>query len=72
MRFVKEEHIDMYIQDSMDLVEQIKNDENVELNVYILNSLVLLYANALRVDDLDANVLPLFTKHKIKHDVYTY
>lgn len=33
---------------------------------------MLLYANALRVDDLDANVLPLFSKYKIKHDIYTY
>ena len=33
LRFVKEEHIDMYIQDSHDLVEQIKKDENVEINV---------------------------------------
>jgi pentatricopeptide repeat protein len=72
VRFVKEEHVDMYIKDSMDLIEQIKKDDNVEINIHILNSLVLLHSNALRVDDLDANVLPLYTKHKIKHDIFTY
>ena len=53
VRFVKEEHVDMYIKDSMDLIEQIKKDDNVEINIHILNSLVLLHSNALRVDDLD-------------------
>lgn len=38
----------------------------------MLNSLVLLYSNALRPEQLEAEVLPLYDKFKIKHDVYTY
>lgn len=38
----------------------------------MLNSLVYLYASALRPEQLEAEVLPLFEKHRIKHDVYTF
>jgi hypothetical protein len=33
---------------------------------------LLLHSNALRVEELDANVLPLYEKYKIKHDVFTF
>lgn len=72
VRLVKEDHVDMYIKDSWDLFEQLKNNPDAEVNIHILNSLLLLHTNALRVEELDANVLPLYEKFKIKHDVYTY
>ena len=34
--------------------------------------MVQLHANALRPDELDSSVLPLYEKYNIKHDVYTY
>jgi hypothetical protein len=34
--------------------------------------MVLLYSSALRPEQLEAEVLPLYEKHHIKHDVYTY
>ena len=49
----KEKHIDMYIKDSWDLLDQM-NKEGVEININILNSMVYLYACALRPEDLEA------------------
>lgn len=71
-RKIKEEHIDMYIKDSWELFNLLKNEEGLQVNINILNSLVLLYTNCLRPEELDSNVLPLFEKYKLKHDVYTY
>lgn len=68
---VKEEHIDQYLNDALKLFEQ-SRESGIKPNVIMLNSLVHLHCNALRVDELDANVLPLYEKHRIKHDVYTY
>lgn len=33
---------------------------------------MLLHCNAMRADELDANVLPLYDKFKIPYDVYTF
>ena len=68
---VKEEHIDMYVDDAMKLFNQMV-EGGIKPNVFVLNSLTLLHANALRPDDLDSTELPLYDKHRIKHDVYTY
>jgi len=72
VRQVKEEHVDMYIKDAWKLFEQIKSSEHAEVNINILNSILLIHTNALRVEELDANVLPLYEKFKIKHDVFTF
>lgn len=49
-----------------------KNDPEIEINSHILDSMLLLYCNALRVDDLDSKLLPMYDKYKVKHNVYTY
>lgn len=49
-----------------------KKNDQVKINIQILNSLLLLHTNALRIEELDSNVLPLYAKYKIKHDVFTY
>lgn len=72
VRQVKEDYIDMYIKDAWELFEQMKGNPEVEINIHILNSLLLIHTNALRVKDLDSTVLPLYSKFKIKHDIYTY
>ena len=72
VRQVKEEHIDLYIKDAWELFEQIKGNPKVSVNIHILNSILLIHTNALRVEDLDSTVLPIYAKFKIKHDVYTY
>lgn len=46
--------------------------DGLDVNINVLNSMTLLYANALRAEQLEAEVLPLYDKYKIKHDVYTY
>ena len=62
----------MYINDAFQLFDQAKEDPEVNININILNGLLLLHTSALRVEELDANVLPLYDKYKIKHDIYTY
>lgn len=72
---VPEKHIDMYIKDAMDLLRTVERDEKnegVEVNIEILNSLVYLYGSALRPEQLETEILPLYEKHRVKHDVYTY
>lgn len=57
----------------MELFKTLEKGENdTEVNIQVLNSLLLLYSNALRSEQLEAEVLPLYEKFKIKHDVYTY
>jgi len=34
--------------------------------------MVLLHANALRTEELETQVLPLFEKHRVAHDMFTY
>lgn len=43
-----------------------------EPNERILNSLTLLYCNALEPIRLEAEILPFYERFHIKHDVYTY
>ena len=47
-------------------------EKGIKPNKHILNSMVMLHCNALRPDELDSKILPLYEQHRIKHDVYTY
>ena len=71
---VPEKHIDMYVKDAFELFKYIEKGkvEGVDVNIHILNSLTFLFTQALRPEDLEANVLPLYEKYKIKHDMFTY
>jgi hypothetical protein len=42
------------------------------VNVNILNSLVLLFSNTLKIEELEHRILPLYSKHRIEHDIYTF
>lgn len=68
----KHEHIDMYVNDGWLLYEQMTQQTDFEPNIRVLNSLSLLFANALKVEELEQKVLPLYAKNRIKFDVYTY
>lgn len=72
VQHVKEEHVDMYIKDAMELFKTMVNEGQVDVNIHILNSLTLLYCNSLRAEQLEAEILPLYEKYRIKHDIYTY
>lgn len=72
---VPEKEVDMYLEDAMALFRTIERDEKnegVEVNIQILNSLVSLFAAALRPEEVETKILPLYEKHRVKHDVYTY
>lgn len=69
---VKEEHVDMYINDAWSLLNNMIEVEGLEPNIHILNSMAFLYARAARAEELEARVLPLYDKYRIKHDVFTY
>jgi len=47
---VPEEHIDMYVKDAFELFKSIEKgqEEGVEVNIHILNSLTYLFSQALR------------------------
>ena len=49
-----------------------ESNPDAKVNIHILNSLLLLHTNALRVEELDSYVLPLYEKYRIPHDIYTY
>lgn len=68
---VKEEHVDMYLKDSWELIDNMLK-EGIDPNINVLNSLVLLHAQAIRPAELEGMVLPMYEKYKVKHDLYTY
>jgi hypothetical protein len=61
----------MYLKDAWELLKNMEK-EGLEPNIHILNSMVYLYANAYRTEELEAKVLPLYDKYRINHDIYTY
>ena len=62
----------MFIKDAWALLDILEKKPNLEVNINVLNSMVLLYANALRPEELEAKVLPLFDKHRMQYNVYTF
>jgi hypothetical protein len=62
---VMEKHVEMYINDAWSLFETLQKD-GLDININILNSMTYLYVNALRPEELEARVLPLYTKYKVK------
>lgn len=68
---VQESHIESYVKDAWALLDQMK-EKDIPLNIQLLNSMILLHKNAVYVQELHDQVLPLFEKHKIKPDIHTY
>ena len=68
----QEKHIEMYLKDGWELFEQMVNQTDYEPNIQVLNSLVLMFANAIKPLELESKILPLYEKYRIQHDVYTY
>ena len=46
--------------------------ENIDMNIHVLNSYLYLYCSALRPEQMETDVLPLYDKYKIKYDLFTY
>lgn len=47
-------------------------DQKCEVNVYVLNTMLRLYVNALKPREMEAKILPEFEKHRVKYDQNTY
>jgi hypothetical protein len=62
---VPHEHVDMYVRDGFELFNQMVKDSDFEPNIHVLNSLTLLFCNALKVTELEQKVLPLYAKNRI-------
>jgi pentatricopeptide repeat protein len=69
--FVKEEHIDKYIKDSWDILKYMEN-EKIPIDLYTLNSLLLVHSSAHKLDLVEGLVVPLYEKFGIPMDNYTY
>ena len=69
---VKEEHIDLYIKDSWELFRQMEENPEAKVTEQVIGSMLQLYCKALRLDELEAKVLPLYAKHKLPYSIYTY
>lgn len=55
----------MYVRDGFELYNQMVKDSEFEPNIHVLNSLTLLFCNALKVTELEQKVLPLYAKNRI-------
>jgi hypothetical protein len=62
----------MYCKDGLELYHQMIQNTDCEPNIQILNSLTYLFCSALKVDELEQKILPLYAKNRIQYDVYTY
>ena len=62
--------IDLYISDAWKLLDIIKNENMININ--ILNSFLFIHVKALKSDQIEGLVLPLYEKFKIEKDEYTY
>lgn len=68
---VREEHVEEWIQDAWNLFHKVQ-EEGYQVNVQLLNTMLYLHTKAVREEELETRVLPLYKKHKIQYDVYTY
>ncbi|EAR87412.2 PPR domain protein (macronuclear) [Tetrahymena thermophila SB210] len=62
--------IDIYIKDAWKLFERAVKENMVD--VHIINSLLDVHVKALREDDVDGLILPLYEKYNIKKNTETY
>ena len=71
---VREDHVDMYCEDAWKLYQQMLEmpGPESEVNLQVLNSMLELYCHALKPRELEAKVLPEYSRHKIPYDVNTY
>lgn len=62
--------MNLIIQDSWKLFHII--EQKGEVNSFILNAMLSIHAKALKIEELEGLVLPLFDKFAIKKTEYTY
>lgn len=65
------EQISQYLDDTWELAKYAE-DNNIEINSYICNGILLTFCNAQKWDEVDNRVIPYFNKHKVKLNVFSY
>lgn len=69
---IKEEIRNTYIEDAWNIFRQLQTVDNLQVNVNILNSLLLVHTKAIEAEKVEGLVLPLYEKYGITKDVFTY
>lgn len=67
---IAEETVDLFIADSWRLLDEISKRKLV--NVNILNSFMLIFMQAVRTEQIDGLVLPLYKKYGVEMNEFTY
>lgn len=62
--------VDLFINDAWKLLEEVGRKGLIDSKM--LNNFMVMYVYAMRGDEIDGLVLPLFDKYKIEKDQYTY
>ena len=62
----------MYLDDSLRLLSYMSEEDKVQPNIYILNSILLLHCNALRTKEVEQRILPMFSRLNIPYNLYTF
>jgi pentatricopeptide repeat protein len=71
IKYTKEEHIEAYIKDTWEIYNFMEQ-EGIPINVQILNALLEVHTANHKLEVVDGLVLPLFEKHRIPMNKYTY
>jgi len=71
IKYAKTEHVDAYIKDTWELYKYMEN-ENIPINVQILNAILQVHTFAHKIEMVDGLVLPLFEKHGISMNEFSY
>lgn len=69
--YVKVEHLESYINDAWEIYKFMEK-ENIPISVNVLNSLLEVHTANHKVDMVDGLVLPLFEKHNVPMNRFTY
>jgi pentatricopeptide repeat protein len=69
--YVKYEHIESYLKDAWEILKYIE-DNNMPVDKYVLNAMVEIHCSVHKIDLVEGLVLPLFEKHGVEMDEFTY
>jgi hypothetical protein len=64
------ETVDLFVEDAWRLLEEVGKANMIDTT--ILNNFLLIFVTALRTDEIEGLVLPLFGKYGFSKDKYTY
>ena len=62
----------MQIKGMWNLFETMEKDTNFNIDIKTLNHILALHTNALKIEEINSKVLPLYEKYNIKLDILAY